>query len=146
MWRKLIKGLFGSDGFKTLINGVLIAAVSVWGYYQAYDSGFNAAKAEAEISRSQALNAQLLKLGEEIHAANQVSSALSGKLTEYQQLGEQTTDELQKILAKTAALRAACRFDADSLRQLERARQRAADAATRGVNGTLSNPADTGGQ
>ena len=68
------------------------------------------------------------------------------KVSEYQAQGEQTTDELQKILAKTAALRVGCTFDADSLRAVENSRQRAATAATRGFDTTVPSAAKTQGQ
>lgn len=38
MFSGLIKALLSPTMLKPLINGVLIVAVSIWGYYQAYDN------------------------------------------------------------------------------------------------------------
>ena len=125
--------LFGKDIGKTLINGLLIAVISIWGYYQAYKSGYQAANLEFEIIKNHEVQAQLLELDKQIKQANQANLTLTENLARYQQLGDKTTDELQKILAKTTALRAACRFDTDSMHQLNAARKRAATAATGGI-------------
>ncbi|AXN96580.1 hypothetical protein C2802_04640 [Pasteurella multocida] len=70
--------------------------------------------------------------------ANQANLALSENLGRYQQLGDKTTDELQKILAKTNELRRHCQFNADSMHALNLARTRAAQAVTRGIGNTMS--------
>lgn len=129
--------LFNNSNLKALINGVVIAAVSVWGYYQAYHSGVNAAKLETEQRQNQTLSAQLSDLDDQIRSAHQTSLSLNENLHRYHQLGEKTSDELQTILAQTAHARAECRFDADSLRKLEQSRQRAVSAVTGGVAGAL---------
>ncbi|HHT7856363.1 hypothetical protein [Pasteurella multocida] len=138
MFIKYLSTLFGKDISKTLINGLLIAVISIWGYYQAYKSGYQAAKLEFEIIKNQVVQAQLLELGKQIKQANQANLTLTENLGRYQQLGDKTTYELQKILAKTTALRAACRFDTDSMHQLNAARKRAATAATGGITDRMS--------
>lgn len=49
-----------------------------------------------------------------------------------------TTKDLEHALAKTAGNRLDCRFDADVMRQLDAARQGAAEAAAGGLRGTVS--------
>jgi hypothetical protein len=48
-----------------------------------------------------------------------------------------TTKDLENALAKTAGNRVDCRFDADVMRQLDAARQSAAEAAAGGLRGTV---------
>ncbi|QIM63934.1 hypothetical protein A1D29_10550 [Pasteurellaceae bacterium Orientalotternb1] len=80
----------------------------------------------------------MTKLTQETQAAQAVSLALSQSLDQYKQLGEQTTDELHKLLAQTRATRQHCRFDAASLRILHNARERAAQAVTGGIDHPVS--------
>ncbi|HII3750033.1 hypothetical protein [Pasteurella canis] len=138
MFMRFFTALLSKDSIKALINGLLIAAVSVWGYYQAYNSGYQASRLEFEIIKNQVVQAQLLELDKQIKQANQANLALSENLGRYQQLGDKTTDELQKILAKTNELRRHCQFNADSMRALNLARTRAAQAVTRGIGNTVS--------
>lgn len=133
MFIKYLSTLFSKDISKPLINGLLIAAISIWGYYQAYKSGYQTSRLEFEIIKNQVVQTQLLELNKQIKQANQANLALSENLGRYQKLGDKTTDELQKILAKTTALRATCRFDTDSMHSLKAARNRAATAATGGI-------------
>ncbi|EJZ77337.1 hypothetical protein X73_02035 [Pasteurella multocida subsp. gallicida X73] len=121
-----------------IIQSVLIVIISIWGYYQAYNSGYQASRLEFEIIKNQVIQAQLLALDKQIKQANQANLALSENLGRYQQLGDKTTDELQKILAKTNELRRHCQFNADSMHALNLARTRAAQAVTRGIGNTMS--------
>ncbi|WNY75243.1 hypothetical protein H2512_06680 [Pasteurella multocida] len=121
-----------------IIQSVLIVIISIWGYYQAYNSGYQASRLEFEIIKNQVIQAQLLALDKQIKQANQANLALSENLGRYQQLGDKTTDELQKILAKTNELRRNCQFNADSMHALNLARTRAAQAVTRGIGNTMS--------
>ncbi|WP_198930114.1 hypothetical protein [Rodentibacter sp. Ppn85] len=146
MFIKYLTGLFGKEIGKTLINGLLIAAISIWGYYRAYHSGYQSAKLEFEIIKNQVVQAQLLELDKQIKQANQANLTLTENLRYYQQLGDKTTDELQKILAKTSALRATCRFDTDSMHSLNTARQRATTSATGGITDRVSTAGKPSGQ
>ena len=74
--------------------------------------------------------------------AHEASQQLSQSISVRQQADAQTTRELRHALALTAAERAQCRFDADSLRHIEAARDRAADAVTSGIGGAM--PAASG--
>ncbi|HDR0739217.1 TPA: hypothetical protein RVS92_001216 [Pasteurella multocida] len=121
-----------------IIQSVLIVIISIWGYYQAYNSGYQASRLEFEIIKNQVIQAQLLALDKQIKQANQANLVLSENLGRYQQLGDKTTDELQKILAKTNELRRHCQFNADSMHALNLARTRAAQAVTRGIGNTMS--------
>nr|DAI22405.1 MAG TPA: Protein of unknown function (DUF2570) [Caudoviricetes sp.] len=141
MFSGLIKALLSPTMLKPLINGVLIVAVSIWGYYQAYDNGFNAAKLEQTQAQNAALSQQISQLGEQINAANKASLELSQNIGKYQSIGDQTTYELQQLLAQDAHRRRDCRYPADSMRQLAEARTRAVQAVTGGIDSTLSVPA-----
>ena len=89
---------------------------------------------------------QLERLNQQLETANQTNLTVLKKVGEYQMLGEQTTDELQKILAKTAAMRVGCTFDTDSLRAVENSRQRAVSAATGGFGAAVRSAAETNRQ
>ncbi|WGE51143.1 MULTISPECIES: hypothetical protein [Actinobacillus] len=137
MFGRLIKFLFSSNTSKQLINFIAIIAVSIFGYYQAYNSGYQTAKLECEIAKNQVVQTQLLTLDEQIKRANMVNLDLTENLGLYQRLGDKTTDELQKILAKTQHLRRHCQFDINSMRELNTARNRAAKATTGGLADNL---------
>ncbi|WP_233115700.1 hypothetical protein [Aggregatibacter actinomycetemcomitans] len=85
-------------------------------------------------------------MDKQIKQANQANLTLTENLGRYQQLGDKTTDELQKNLAKTTALRAACRFDTDSMYSLNAARKRAATAATGGIADRLPDSGEPSGK
>ncbi|MEB3466877.1 hypothetical protein ROZ63_11110, partial [Pasteurella multocida] len=137
MLMNFFKRFLNADVSK-IIQSVLIVIISIWGYYQAYNSGYQASRLEFEIIKNQVIQAQLLALDKQIKQANQANLALSENLGRYQQLGDKTTDELQKILAKTNELRRHCQFNADSMHALNLARTRAAQAVTRGIGNTMS--------
>ncbi|WP_316726372.1 hypothetical protein [Pasteurella multocida] len=137
MLMNFFKRFLNADVSK-IIQSVLIVIISIWGYYQAYNSGYQASRLEFEIIKNQVIQAQLLALDKQIKQANQANLALSENLGRYQQLGDKTTDELQKILAKTNELRRNCQFNADSMHALNLARTRAAQAVTRGIGNTMS--------
>lgn len=122
----------------------LLGALMVLGLisYAAYQRGYQAARLNIEIMQNQVLNAQITKLKQETQAAQSVSLALSQSLDQYKQLGEQTTDELHKLLAQTRAARQHCRFDAASLHILSNARERAVQAVTGGINHPVSETGD----
>ncbi|MEB3470143.1 hypothetical protein ROV31_06085 [Pasteurella multocida] len=121
-------------------GGWLLGVLMVLGLisYTAYQWGYQVAKLNVEIMQNQVLNAQITKLTQETQAAQAVSLALSQSIDQYKQLGEQTTDELHKLLAQTRATRQHCRFDAASLRILHNARERAAQAVTGGIDHPVS--------
>lgn len=148
MWA-MIKGFFGgkmTEIMVIMVFGAVIAGLIGLTAHRNYQVGYQAAALKYEQDTKQALQTQLDRLNAQLEIANQTNLTVLRKVDEYQALGEQTTDELQKILAKTTALRVGCTFDADSLRAVENSRQRAATAATRGFDTTVPSAANTQGQ
>ena len=148
MWA-MIKGFFGgkmTEIMVIMVFGAVITGLIGLTAHRNYQVGYQAATLKYEQDAKQALQTQLNRLNAQLEIANQTNLTVLRKVDEYQALGEQTTDELQKILAKTAALRVGCTFDADSLRAVENSRQRAATATTRGFDTTVSSAAKTQGQ
>ncbi|AFJ01994.1 hypothetical protein Q7C_825 [Methylophaga frappieri] len=91
------------------------------------------------------LNELMSNHREMIESANTASNRILTLTSQRQAYDEITTKTLQEVLDETAALRAACVYDADVMRQLEDARQRAAAAAASGFDGAVSSP-DRAGQ
>ncbi|ARU23654.1 hypothetical protein RSSE_c3271 [Ralstonia solanacearum] len=75
-------------------------------------------------------------------ASQQMRQALNQRAAQDQK----STKELRDALAKTARSRADCRFDADSMRLIQAARDRAAAAAAGGVLGAVPDTARAGQQ
>lgn len=71
-----------------------------------------------------------------IDSANRASLEMQNALLARTRADAETTRSLKNALAKTAGDRVNCVFDPDSLRHLDEARARAADAATRGLRAT----------
>lgn len=145
----MIKGMFGSKVYELMAALVIAAVIAgiIWlTAHRNYQAGYQAATLAFEQEAKQTLQIQLDHLNAQLEAANQTHLSMLKKVSEYQAQGEQTTDELQKILAKTTALRVGCTFDADSLRAVENSRQRAATAATRGFDTAVPSAANTQGQ
>ena len=145
----MIKGMFGSKVYEVMAALVIAAVIAgiIWlTAHRNYQAGYQAATLAFEQEAKQTLQIQLDHLNAQLEAANQTHLSMLKKVSEYQAQGEQTTDELQKILAKTASRRVDCRFDADSLQRLDAARKRAADAATRGFNPAVPDAAGTHGR
>ena len=114
----MIKGMFGSKGYELIAMLAIAAVIAVvigLTAYNNYQAGYQAATLKFEKEAKQGLQVQLERLNQQLETANQTNLTVLKKVGEYQMLGEQTTDELQKILAKTAAMRVGCTFDTDSL-------------------------------
>ncbi len=86
-----------------------------------------------------AIGAIKLEAGEEIYAPHR-ERLIFQRLAKRADSDQQTTRELRHALAETAADRAACRFPAGVMQQLETARQRAAKATTGGLGSTVPDP------
>ena len=145
MWA-MIKGMFGSKGYELIAMLAIAAVIAVvigLTAYNNYQAGYQAATLKFEKEAKQGLQVQLERLNQQLETANQTNLTVLKKVGEYQMLGEQTTDELQKILAKTAAMRVGCTFDTDSLRAVENSRQRAVSAATGGFGAAVRSAAET---
>lgn len=80
-----------------------------------------------------------------VQRAAQVSQAMRAATWQRARQDAQTTQELTDVLQATAPVRADCVFDAGVLRQLEAARERAANAAANGIRATVPGTA-SGGQ
>lgn len=127
-----------------LIAGALVIAAALglrWllGYVE--DAGHQQGKLEAQLACSGAQTQQLQDLissteglTEQAHVA---STALNLSISARQQADANTTKELTDALALTAAERAQCRFDDDSMRHTAAARDRAAAAAAGGLGGAV---------
>lgn len=82
-----------------------------------------------------------------IQAANLASGEMNAALAKRLAADTQTTRSMKNALAKTAGDRLDCRFDAASLQHLDDARERAAEAAARGLRGSAPTTAGAlGGQ
>lgn len=127
-----------------LMAGALVIAAALglrWllGYVE--DAGHQQGKLEAQLACSDAQTQQLQDLissteglAEQAHVA---STALNLSISARQKADANTTKELTDALALTAAERAHCRFDDDSMRHTTAARDRAAEAAAGGLGGAL---------
>tara|TARA_R110000868_G_scaffold20804_4_gene87442 strand:+ start:1924 stop:2340 length:417 start_codon:yes stop_codon:yes gene_type:complete len=127
-----------------LIAGVLVIAAALgarWllGYVE--DAGYERGKLEAQLSCSGAQTQQLQDLigstSELTSQAHATSQTLAKATSDRQQADAKTTQELRDALALTAAERAHCRFDDDSMRHTATARDRAAEAVTSGLGGAM---------
>jgi len=127
-----------------LVAGALVIAAAlglrwVLGYVE--NAGHQQGKLEAQLACSGAQTQQLQDLissteglAEQAHVA---STALNLSISARQKADANTTKELTDALALTAAERAHCRFDDDSMRHTTAARDRAAEAAAGGLGGAL---------
>ncbi|MGH1447897.1 MAG: hypothetical protein ACRBBM_00530 [Pseudomonadaceae bacterium] len=127
-----------------LIAGALLIAAALgarWLLDYVEDAGHQRGLLEAQLACSGAQTQQLQDLisstkalAEQAHAT---STALNHSIGARQQADANTTKELTDALALTAAERAQCRFDDDSMRHTAAARDRAAEAAAGGLGGAV---------
>jgi hypothetical protein len=112
----------------------------------AWSAGYSAGQAQgaADFHKSQASDYRALldDSTAQLARSHQSSLELFARLSSRTQYDEKVTKDLRNVLAESAATRAACRFAADVMQQLDDARQRAAQAATGGLGATLP---DSGG-
>lgn len=80
-----------------------------------------------------------------IGSVNKASERLAQQINARQEADEQSTEAIRDTLKKTAANRVNCVFDADVMRQLAAARERAATAATAGLTGASGGAVRTAG-
>lgn len=80
-----------------------------------------------------------------IKEAAQASTAMRRAVAQRQNADAKTTQEFAHALSLSAADRAGCLFDADSMRRLSEARDRAADAASGGLRGAVPRAAASTG-
>lgn len=119
-----------------------LALLGSWwaGYFAGKASGA-ASCAEGQVARYRGL---LDESGQQLNRAQQQSDALFKRLSRQAHDDERTTQELANALAETTADRAACRFAAGVMQQLDDARRRAAQATAGGLGTTLPATGDDG--
>lgn len=105
-----------------------------WGYHQGHQSGALEVRAVVDSQAVANLTDLIDSQTRLIEQANQAGRALRAATATRARNDEKTTQELLDVLAKTAALRADCQFAADVMRQLQAARDRAAQAAAAGLD------------
>ena len=107
-----------------------------------YQEGFSTAEQKClsgQLSESQAALKSFSDAAERAaQRADAASQQLSQQLAARQTQDEQTTRNIKNALKKTAATRVNCVYDADSMRELIAARERATAAAASGISHTLS--------
>lgn len=131
---------------RLVLVGLLAAAMALFGTWSAgYVTGKAAGAAACAAGQVEDYRTLLDKSGQQLSDAQQVSDALFKRLSGQAQYDEKTTKELRDALAETADARAACRFAAGVMQQLEDARQRAAKATTGGLGATLPLAGGDGG-
>ncbi|WP_118129029.1 FliH/SctL family protein [Pseudomonas abyssi] len=121
----------------SLVLTILLPLSQIQSKQIGYDEGLAAGRAECQqqtIEELQVLISSTEGLTEQAHAA---STALNRSISARQQADANTTKELTDALALTAAERAQCRFDDDSMRHTAAARDRAAQAAAGGLGGAV---------
>lgn len=130
---------------RSVLSCLLFIAL-VW--LGAWSAGYSSGKAEAEADQHQSQVQDYRSLLDDSAAqlaqSQQASQALFGRLAGRSQYDEKVTKELRDVLAESAATRAACRFAADVMQQLDDARLRATQATTSGLGATLPEPGGGG--
>lgn len=131
---------------RLILSALLAAAIALFGtWWAGYFAGKAAGAAACAQGQAEDYRTLLDESGKQISSAQQQSNALFQRLSGQAQYDEKTTKELRDALAETAADRAACRFAAGVMQQLEDARQRAAKATTGGTGATLPPAGGDGG-
>lgn len=130
-------------GYGWLFTAVLVASgfSVVAGNMYGYNRGTRDQEAKHQAAEIKSLNALIVANKELINESNYASQAMREHLATRLKADEKITKDLQNVLRKTEALRrSVCDFDADSMRLLREARDRASDAATSGIRRTLPTP------
>ncbi len=134
--------------WRDFVIPVAAAACVGYGLYYAYGTGYRNGETAADARHDKAAVAELRAIlktnAEQTDQANQASAELRGLIASIDRRDSRTSKELHDALQKTAADRAGCRFDDDSLRLLDAARERAAAAAALGLRRTA--PAAAGAE
>lgn len=119
---------------------MVAAACAGYGLYSAYNSGYSNGETAADARHDKATVAELRAVlktnAEQTDQANRASADLRAVIATLDRRDSRTSKELHDALQKTAADRAGCRFDDDSLRLLDAARERAAAATSLGLRRT----------
>lgn len=135
-----------TDWIKLLARYLLFAASGlgmlwlIW--HQGYERGAGDVRLEVANQKTReagdALNQFIAGAKQLTAQANQASTLLSQQIDARQQADEKSTEAIREALKKNAASRTGCRFDADVMQELARAREQASTTATSG----FARPAD----
>ncbi|MDI4193774.1 hypothetical protein QK437_01070 [Pseudomonas aeruginosa] len=117
---------------------LVMVATSAW--WSGRVAGLADGRAACADAQTRAYRDVLEQSAAQLKAVQDTSAALFQRLAQRADSDQQTTRELRHALAETAADRAACRFPAGVMQQLETARQRAAQATTGGLGSTVPDP------
>lgn len=133
-----------------LLGGFIGLAGVIWFIRNdAYNDGLAAGRLECSRGQTQqaadALNQFIAGTKQLTAQANQVSTLLSQQIDARQLADEKSTEAIREALKKNAASRAGCRFDADVMQELTRAREQAATTATSGFTRPPDRPVPTSG-
>lgn len=116
-----------------LIALCLMCLAAVSGFLFGRHVESNAQRAQTAEKTIQSLSS-LIDAGQHLVEDSQAASRdMRNALALRNAQDQKSTKELRDVLAKTAGSRADCRFDADSMRLIHTARDRAATAASSGV-------------
>ncbi|MHA6913015.1 hypothetical protein ACQUJO_07755 [Ralstonia pseudosolanacearum] len=122
---------------KVLIAVLAVLAAAVGGFLFGRHVEATEQHARAADKAIEDLTALLDASGKLIQDSQAASRQMREALTQRAEQDQKSTKELRDALAKTARNRADCRFDADSMRHIQAARNRAAAAAAGGVLGAV---------
>ncbi|MDO5940624.1 hypothetical protein [Burkholderia cepacia] len=127
-----------------LISVLLALAAAVGGFFFGRHVEATAQHARASDKTISELGALLEANQDLIRDSQDASRKMREALTQRAAQDQKSTKELRDALAKTARSRADCRFDADSMRLIQAARDRAAATAAGGVLGAVPATASAG--
>ncbi|EAP1480019.1 hypothetical protein JMI38_001794 [Salmonella enterica] len=130
--------------FRYLLWGALIPG-SVWFiWHQGYERGEADVRLEVANQKTQqaadSLNQFIAGTRQLTAQANQASTLLAQQINARQLADEKSTEAIREALKKNAASRVGCRFDADVMQELARAREQAATTATSGFTRPTGRP------
>jgi len=122
-----------------LLLAVVVASLAgaVGGYWRGNLDGKASQQAKQDRQTVQDLTGIIGSHTTLIQQANDASTVMRQATARRQAADRKSTEEFRHALAATADSRADCAFPADILRQLQAARDRAADAAAGGIRGQV---------
>lgn len=132
-----------NDWLKAIARYVIWSVLILGTLWAFYDAGRRQGVSDARLACSQgqtqqaatALNQFIAGAKELTAQANAASQQLAQQIAARATADDQSTQEIRDALKKTAPSRVNCEFDANVMRQLTAAQQRAAAATTNGVTG-----------
>lgn len=120
---------------------VIILLTGVAAFAIGRGTGYSAGKATQQAQTDRAAVIQLEEIVESSAAlvinANAASNAMRAQTAARAAADRKTTKELRDVLELTSGDRMLCRFDADSMRLIAQARERATQSAAGGIRGAV---------